>query len=436
MLACLLAAVESRAPVLILPPLYGTNLYVSYNHTDLPWYCPSSMQDDHLWVNLKLVIPPRFNCLFKLIEVFYDQETDKFVNLPGVYVSVKHWGSDEAIRWVDSGLFGRHFIESLSTMVDYFTNNGYTIQKDLFTAPYDWRFAPAGLTDDYWLKLQALIEEAYAMNENQKLTIIGYSCGGFNVQQFLTKKVTQEWKNKHIEKVIFLAPSFGGSHIVFDSLFQRYSPMIPVLRTQAVGNMIERLPCLHGHLPNVEIFGDQEMVTGPEGEPYTAADLGTLLIRHNRVTAPVVPLFNKSMSVRTTAPRDIGLPTMIIYNSGVPTRDKLIFRNGWTEKPEYETGRGDGTLHAKGIEWACEHWNHTESPVICIDLDRNDAKFRHQPIGTNPYVHEILLNATARSDWSVKPGKTHVKLPYVEVEGGNFTIRNDIRSMDIRYLDL
>ena len=38
-------------PVILLPPLYGTNLHVSYNNANLPWYCPKSMSDDLFWID-------------------------------------------------------------------------------------------------------------------------------------------------------------------------------------------------------------------------------------------------------------------------------------------------------------------------------------------------------------------------------------------------
>ena len=48
------------------------------------------------------------------------------------------------------GLTFEHYVAEL------LKKNGYTMRKDLFAAPYDWRLAPVGLTE-YWPKLQMLI---------------------------------------------------------------------------------------------------------------------------------------------------------------------------------------------------------------------------------------------------------------------------------------
>jgi hypothetical protein len=62
---------------------------------------------------------------------------------------------------------------------------GYTARKDLFGVPYDWRTATAFI-DTSHRSFCELVELSYARNDAQKVTIVGYSCGNFNLQIFLT----------------------------------------------------------------------------------------------------------------------------------------------------------------------------------------------------------------------------------------------------------
>jgi lecithin-cholesterol acyltransferase len=90
-------------------------------------------------------------------------------------------------------------------MIDFMCLKAYTIRKDLFGAPYNWLTTPVFI-DAFHRPFRELVELSYAQNDGQKVTIVGYSCGGFNLQICLTTRVTAEWKRKYIEKVIFLAP--------------------------------------------------------------------------------------------------------------------------------------------------------------------------------------------------------------------------------------
>lgn len=422
-------------PVILIPPLYGTNLHVSYNKTDLPWYCPKQLNDSLLWVDVNLLLPPpRYNCIFNLLQGFYDNETGKIVNREGVDIQVHDFGGESSVRYVDNGIFGHQLIDAYASMIQYFKSHGYVVGENLFITPYDWRFAPVAI-HDFWPRLQEIIERAHRIN-NEKVTVMGYSCGGYNLHHFLTQKVTEEWKQEHLEKIVFMAPSFGGTMDVFDSLFNRYSPVIPFLRNEAVANMCEGLPCLQSHLLNHEVYGDIPLVRGPNGETYTARQLPELLIKHKRIKGNYINMLNMSVEFTKKAPADINLPTTIVYNTGMPTNLLIDFRYGWNNTPVFELGKGDGTIPSNGAEWACDHWDHKNTPKICIDLDNHEKRFNHQPLTYNPFIHELIFNLTSRSDWINFTGRTDIKLPYIKILKNNtYQIRNDIRSLSQSHQD-
>ena len=142
------------------------------------------------------------------------------------------------------------------------------------------------------------------------------------------------------------------------------------------------------------------------------------------------------LELRKNAPADINMPTMIIYNSGYPTRFVINFKNGWDQIPVVETGPGDGTIPSKAAEWICDHWDHKKNLKICIDFDNHEERFRHQPMTRNPFVHEFLFNVTSRSDWLNSTGRTDIHMPYIQIhEDDTYEIRNDIREMKVSHYD-
>lgn len=418
-------------PVILLPPLYGTNLHVSYNNANLPWYCPKSMSDDLLWIDPKLLVPPRYNCVLQLLQGFYNNETGKVENRPGVDISVHDFGGDESVQYVDGGIFGFQFFDTYASMLQYFKAHGYEIGRNLFVAPYDWRLAPVAI-DDFWPKLKNLVERAQEIN-GEKVTIMGYSCGGYSLHRFLTTQVSDEWKHQHIEKIVFTVPSFGGTMDVIDVLLNQHSAIMP-LHNDNLATLSQGLPFVHSHLLNEEVYGDIPLVRGPDGETYTARDLPQLLISHDRVKSTFYNIMKIGVELTKKAPADVNMPTAVIYNSGYPTRFLIDFKNGWDGIPVVETSKGDGTVPSGAAEWVCQNWDHKKYPKVCIDFDNHEERFRHQPMTRNPFVHELLFNMTSRSDWVNSTGLTNIQMPYIKInQDDTYEIRNDIRPISITH---
>ena len=416
--------INSLPPIVILPPLYGSNLYVTYkNLTDLRFYCPNKITNKMLWVNPKFIVPPLYNCLFQLMQVFWDEEKQNFKSRTNTTIFVKDFGGDYSVKYVDKGIFGYHFVESFASLLKSLKKDGYVVHKNLFAAPFDWRMAIPGL-ENFWPSLKYLIENAYRVNNNSKVILFGFSTGGFVLQHFLGHQIDQDWKNKYIDRVIFLAPSFGGSGLSFGALWDKILPIFPILKTEELEAMIESMPVTHQHLPNIPIFNNIPIVRSPHDHDYTAAEIRDLLVNHSKITGDNIKILDKCQNVSKEFPKPPGLPTMIIHNSGVQTEFTYHFKNGWDKPPIIRTIGGDGTVAAKGNQWACKNWN---TPLVCIDLYRDHEDFNHQPLASNPYVHNLILNAILNDDWTKDNSRTLIRSPYVVVGNGTFYIDNEIR---------
>ncbi|OHS98729.1 Lecithin:cholesterol acyltransferase family protein [Tritrichomonas foetus] len=425
---------NSLKPVIVLPPLYGTNLWITYNQTDANWYCPDSVNDELLWVNPKWAVPPMHNCLFQFLQVFWDHQTNSFTNRDNATISTHNFGGEESVRYVVPGIFGYNFIESFASLIDEFKKQGYTIGKDLFAAPYDWRIAPVGL-HKFWPMLHDLVEHASKLNDNQKVTMFGFSCGGHSLQQFLGEYCQNEteWKSKYIDRAVFLAPSIGGVGQSFPALWNKIFPVIPILKGKELADMIESMPVVHAHLPNHNVFGDMAIVRSSDDVDYTAAQLRDLLVQHKKVTGNNINILDECQKLAQKPIAPPGVPAFIVYNSGIFTEAIAHFKKGWNKPPKMIPIDGDGTVPSKGIEYACENWPTDEFPVRCVNLYRDHPEFEHQPLASNPFVHSLIYNLSTTDTWWQEKGRKLMKAPYVVVKNDTYIIRNDIRPGKVLY---
>lgn len=429
MLLFLTHFISSLKPIILLPPLYGTNLWITYNQTNANWFCPDKVSDELLWVNPKWTVPPMFNCLFQFLQVFWDEENHFFNNRENVTIGIHDFGGEESVRYVVPNVFGYGLIRSFASLIDFLKEKGYVIGKDLFAAPYDWRIAPVGLRD-FWPKLHDLVEKVYEQNDNQQVTMFGFSCGGHSLQQFLAEYCKdQSWKDKYIDRAIFLAPSFGGVGQSFPALWEKKFPLLPMIRSKELASMVESMPVVLGHLPNTIVFGNKAIVRSAEDVEYTASQIRDLLVDNKKVTGDNIKILDECQNNLTT--RDIsspGVPSYIIFNSGAHTDFFAHFKNGWDKPPDMIPTKGDGTVPARGIKYACKNWPKDKFTVQCLDLYRDLNSFEHTPLASNPYVHDLIFNLT-RSDWHKEKVRRYQKAPYVVLHNNTYTIRNDIRKL-------
>jgi hypothetical protein len=209
-LLALVTLTNSLRPVVFVPPLLGTELHGTASGLNTYWYCPSSFGDTVLWANEEILLPPFINCFADYLASDWDYARNTVTNRTNVTVYVDDFGGTSSISYIDSGIAGIQIIPVLGLLIDYFKAQGYAEKVDLFGAPYDWRHAPLYL-DYFYVRLRQLIETAYVQNNNQKVAIYCYSAGGMSIHHFLTKEVSQAWKDQYIDRVVFASSSMGGS---------------------------------------------------------------------------------------------------------------------------------------------------------------------------------------------------------------------------------
>lgn len=370
--------VALKSPVVLLPPFFGTNLWATYNNSNLPWYCPKSENDKLIWISSSYMLPFKMNCLFKLASTFID-ENGNITNWPNTTIHIHDFGGDESTRYVvHADFINKKFAPLLTNFIDHYTRLGYVMKKDLFVAPYDWRLAPT-FSDDFWPEFKNLIEKAYETNEKEKITIIGFSLGGYMVHHFLTNHCTQSWKDKYISQTILVAPSFMGNVQMLYNIWVKRIPFASFIKSEPLDYCIENMPSVHSHIANEVVYKDFVAAVGPDGKEYKAGDLYGLLNDHLFTNNDTRRMFDRTQEIRKVAPKEIGVKTTILFNSGRKTAVLVKV-----------LGEGDGTMPAYGYRWVCKHFSN----VTCIDFRSDSESYDHYPLMTNDRTADIATNIT------------------------------------------
>jgi len=113
-------------------------------------------------------------------------------------------------RLVDFGGLGG--LPAFQGLIPVWQQLGYSIGKNLFGAPYDWRYPTSGRPDTFFTDLQHLVEHAYAINNNRRVFLLAPSFGPQFALGFL-HRMTQAWKAQYIDWFVAESPVFSGVYI-------------------------------------------------------------------------------------------------------------------------------------------------------------------------------------------------------------------------------
>jgi len=410
------SCVEAKSPIILMPGIYGSNIHASYTKSPSKrWYCPKTLNQTLLWVNYNLLFPPFLDCFFELLRGYYNPKTDSVSSFPNSEYDVYDFGGVEGILYADKdGMMGKHNYISMVKLVERLKSHGYTVKKDLFGAPFDWRIAVVGIEKNYYPRLKALIEKASSLNNGQRVTMVGFSMGSLVIQRFLTVFVTQEWKDRFIKKVIYLAPAVAGSAASVEVMWSKKLDFMTQLESPSISDTIEASPSVHVLFPNHVAYGDIEIIRTPSGQKLTAKDVPQFMINQGKIKGDNMAMMRKSTEIISQRLEEINVPLYILYNSGIRTQFGLVFRENFNDPPNRTRTPGDGTVPSVGIEWICKNWK-MDYPLVCQDFHSSDHSFRHGEMANNPYIQDLLYNITIFDDWTLDQRTEMIYSPHVEV---------------------
>lgn len=355
--------------------MFGAELMGTIKDLSTHWYCPKNEKDSLIWIKDLMVIPPLFNCLASWLKVEWNYTSGLPTSRNKTIIYAKDFGGLNGIRYIDGGVFGKHYLPDYLNIINKLEDNGYIEGIDLFGAPYDWRLMPVNF-NGYLEDLKGLVEKVYAQTGNQKVALYGLSGGGNTIQRFC-QSVSKEWKDKYIRQVFLHGPSFGGAGEALSVLWlQTIGFMPPTFNTPDFRDMVFSFPTIWAHLPNAPSNTDP-VIIGPDGHKYYAQDLPQLMIDQGKVVGDNLQTLNLAKQYILNKIEPTSVPTYILFNSVLPTVYGYNYtKSGNWSDPEIIYSLGDNTLSAEALYYPCKNWNDGY-PLVCHDLQINDMNYSH-----------------------------------------------------------
>eukprot|EP01026_Neomeris_dumetosa_P046799 TRINITY_DN3998_c0_g2_i10.p1 TRINITY_DN3998_c0_g2~~TRINITY_DN3998_c0_g2_i10.p1 ORF type:complete len:400 (+),score=48.12 TRINITY_DN3998_c0_g2_i10:149-1348(+) len=339
------------SPVVLVPGLVGSVIEGKFDRPHVPYWDCSRKSDWHT-VFLSLWEAARPNCLINELEVFYDPNTGKYSNQPGVQLRAYDFGGIDGVIALDPN--EKWLTQTFLSITEDLQDDGYVVGKTLFGAPYDWRMASAGLEQEgYFSAVKDLIENAVESN-GELATIISHSMGCLVVQYFLQSQ-SDDWIKKNVKDYIAISCPWQGA--------------VPMLKASISGDNFD-LPIPDGILhplqstapsgdwllPRIQAWGSDEILVETQGgQKYAADDLKQLLLDCGLQQAAEVYDSVVEAVQNITLPESVRLTC--IYGKGVETEAQYqyqinSFAKDKTPSPPKVTKKsdGDGTVNIRSLE--------------------------------------------------------------------------------------
>lgn len=205
----------------------------------------------------------------------------------------------------------------------------------------------------------------FAAAGNKRVILLSHSTGSRNLYYFLTQQ-TPEWKEKHIERWISSAGSFGGDVVTLATLSAGVEDLSLLFksRVNAAGLSKENTRKLFRSYsstaflsPDPLAFGDK-VIFQFKDRNFTAADLSDVFQTIGHETGIKVLQRTKTLIKNLDAP---GVKVSCFYGSKVPTIGKIVYENekSLLNGAKLVQGDGDGNINRISSS-VCEKWSSSE----------------------------------------------------------------------------
>jgi len=249
---------------------------------------------------------------------------------------------------------------------------GYQVGKNLRGAPFDWRKAEN--PDNFFDKLQKLVEDTYVVNQNTKVTLLAHSMGGIHVTQFLNQ-MTQPWKDKYVANLISVATPWSGSPkalraiISGDNFGIEVTSWLPLIDKMAVRPTLRRSGGTILMLPENAFYNNTVLVKTPK-RTYSSSDFHQLF---KDLGTPITSEIYDSLDGVVENIKAPQVPMHCLYGENFPTEDHYEYRDGWDKDPIITNSqKGDGTVPEFSLTRCKTFATQQPHPVIMKDFDLAD----------------------------------------------------------------
>ncbi|XP_076452446.1 lysosomal phospholipase A and acyltransferase-like [Babylonia areolata] len=244
------------------------------------------------------------------------------------------------------------FLPYYAQLVNTLVSNGFTRNKDVTAAPYDFRKSPNEM-QGFFQDLRRLIEDTYEKNGNSRVVVVAHSMGNPVLLHFYNHLVSQDWKNRYIRSHVALGAPWGGSVKSLKLMCSGDSMDVPFLESLTLRGTERSLPSVAWLLPSPNVWPLHHVLVSTPTRNYTANDYQELFhdLDHDEGYA----------MRQDTPPFDLRFPGVemhCLYGVDVPTPGKLVYSGHAfpDDDPTVVTDDGDGTVNLRSLEAIKEPW--------------------------------------------------------------------------------
>lgn len=360
---------KQLSPVILVPGDGGSRIDVKLDVEDAARsYCVKKTEDFvNIWLNREYLVPFAIDCLVSHLRLEYDNDTRSTRDSPGVTTRIPGWGNSLTVEWIDptQSADGSYFVN----MANALARNGYVRGISLFGAPYDFRKGPNEDTK-FIARLKNLIGDVYTKNNKTAVSLIVHGAGGPKILRFLQEQ-SQEWKDKHVKRLISLNAAWGGTVQSIKTYTVGDDFGLPYLKASSIGNMEKTFPSLARMMPSPLFWKPHSVLAKTRKRVYTTENVREFFEDLDFLEGWEMYKDAMPFIVNFTAP---GVEVHCIYGSNVDTVESLNFDNtdDITGIPSYVTGDGDGTVNKRSLE-GCKHWiGEQKQQVVMKSYSGND----------------------------------------------------------------
>lgn len=281
---------------------------------------------------------------------------------------------------------------------------GYVAGKDLFGAPYDFRYGlaapghPSHVGSKFLNDLKELVESASNSNGGKPVILLSHSLGGLFALELLNRNPVF-WSNKYIKHLVALSAPWGGTVEELSTFASGNTFGAPLVNPLFVRE--EQRSCSSNLwlMPSPKVFnGTKPLVVTPSAT-YSSSDISQFLldIGYPEGVGPyktrILPLV-ESLAVPE-------VPVTCIFGSGVETVEKLVYAtDDFDERPEVVYGDGDGTVNMISLLALESEWvnsNKSKALKVIKIPDVTHTSILKDSVALHEIIDEILLVNSGKS---------------------------------------
>lgn len=270
-------------------------------------------------------------------------------------------------------------------LVDTFVKLGYTENKDIVSAPYDWRNQPY----EKWMADTKKKIEEVTEDGKRKAVLVAHSYGNIMTYLFLINQ-DQDWKDKHIHHYVAASPAYMGSPKAFvlglTYTILDISPKSPIYM-KAMGENFRNIPSLYTLMPYSKAYTSDPYILEVKDKKYTMDDIPIIFNEVGVKNFDAKWNVSRFMMKRHNEEYSItpGVKTTLFYTtSKTSTYYKVVCPTKTLEElKEYKDWvgsrlcvikfkEGDGTVTKDSLLYPCDRWNDKENG-ICQSIEIKEA---------------------------------------------------------------